>query len=119
MYFTQRKAKKNNQNIWDKQSQRLIANLMIPLVVGGILCLILLNNGFIGLIAPLTLLFYGLGLVNASKYTLTEIRSLGLIEIALGLIGCQFVGFGLILWAVGFGVMHIVYGIVMHLRHGS
>ncbi|MBV6646261.1 MAG: hypothetical protein KI790_12475, partial [Cyclobacteriaceae bacterium] len=92
--LTQRKAKKANQKLWDSQAKRLLINLLIPLVVGGVLCLILLSKGFIGLVAPLTLLFYGLALVNASKYTLSEIRGLGLAEIALGLLGCQFVGYG-------------------------
>jgi hypothetical protein len=60
-----------------------------------------------------------LALINASKYTLSEIRSLGIIEVALGLIGCQFVGYGLILWALGFGILHIIYGIVMHVKYDS
>lgn len=119
VFLTIRKTKKTNQKIWDNQSKRLIAHLLLPLVTGGILCLILLSKGFIGIIAPLTLVFYGLALINASKYTLTEVRSLGLIEVALGLIGCQFIGYGLILWAVGFGILHIVYGIVMHVKYGS
>lgn len=119
LYFTQKKAKKSSQKLWDSQSKRLVINLLIPLAVGGIVCVILLNKGLIGIIAPLTLIFYGLGLVNASKYTLTEIRSLGLIEIALGLIGCQFVGYGLVLWALGFGVLHIIYGIVMYKKYDA
>lgn len=115
--FTQRKAKKQGQKLWDSQSKRVVINMLIPLVSGGLVCLILLNNGFIGLIAPLTLVFYGLALVNASKYTLSDIRSLGILEIALGLIGCQYVGFGLILWVIGFGILHIVYGIVMYVKY--
>ncbi|MFY0601738.1 MAG: hypothetical protein JXR03_18840 [Cyclobacteriaceae bacterium] len=117
--FTYRKAKKNNQKLWDSQARRLVINLMIPLVAGGILCLILLLKGFIGLIAPLTLLFYGLALVNASKYTLSEIRGLGILEIILGLVGCQLIGYGLIFWAIGFGVLHIIYGVLMHVKYGS
>lgn len=119
LFFTHRKARKSNQKLWDSQSKRLVINLLIPLVTGGLVCVILLNNGFIGLIAPLTLIFYGLSLVNASKYTLTEIRSLGIIEIGLGLIGCQFIGSGLILWSLGFGVFHIVYGILMYKKYES
>lgn len=119
LYFTQKKTRKTNQKLWDNQSKRLVVNLLIPLVVGGILCLILISKGFIWPVAPMTLIFYGLGLINASKYTLTEIRSLGLMEVALGLIGCQFAGYGLILWALGFGVLHIIYGILMHVKYGS
>jgi hypothetical protein len=69
--------------------------------------------------APLTLIFYGLALVNASKYTLSEIRSLGIIEIVLGLMGAQFIGYGLLFWGIGFGVMHIVYGMIMHMKYKS
>lgn len=119
VFFTTRKAKKNNQKLWDLQSRRLVLNLFIPLAVGGILCLTLLLKGYIGLVAPLTLIFYGLGLLNASHFTLKEIRSLGLIQIALGLISLHFIGYGLYFWAVGFGVLHIIYGIIMQVKYGS
>jgi len=95
----------------------MLINLFIPLITGGILSLIFLFKGYIGIVAPLTLIFYGLALVNASKYTLTEIRSLGIVEIILGLLAAQFIGYGLIFWALGFGVLHIIYGIVMHLKY--
>lgn len=117
IFFTTKRAKKLKQSLWDNQTKRLLMNLAIPLVTGGVLCIILLFNGFIGLVAPLTLIFYGLALVNASKYTLTEARSLGIIELCLGLIGSYFIGYGLLFWAVGFGVMHIIYGIMMHLKY--
>ncbi|MCB0497394.1 MAG: hypothetical protein KDC79_14730 [Cyclobacteriaceae bacterium] len=119
IFFTTRKAKKNKQKLWDTQTQRLLINLLIPLVAGGLLCLILLFKGFIGLVAPLTLIFFGLALVNASKYTLTEIRSLGIAEIFLGLLATQFIGQGLLFWAIGFGVLNIAYGIIMQMRYGS
>lgn len=119
LYFTQQKAKKEGQAIWDSQAKRLLINLAIPLIAGGLLCLILLQKGFIGLVAPLTLLFYGLALINASKYTLSEVRSLGLVEVALGLIACHFIGYGLLFWVIGFGFLHIIYGIYMHVKYGS
>ena len=119
IFFTTKKARRNKQKLWDRQTRRLLINLSIPLITGGILCLILLFEGYIGLVAPFTLVFYGLALVNASKYTLSEIRSLGLIEILLGLLATHFIGFGLIFWFVGFGILHIIYGIVMQRRYGS
>lgn len=119
IFFTAQKAKKANQKVWNAQAKRLLINLSIPLVTGGLLSLIFLSRGFIGIIAPLTLIFYGLALVNASKYTHEEIRSLGIIEIALGLLSAYFIGFGLLFWAIGFGLLHIVYGIIMHYRYGS
>ena len=117
IFFTSRKAKKNDEKLWDLQTKRLLINLLIPLVTGGILGLMLLIKGYIAIVAPLTLIFYGLALVNASKYTLTEIRSLGLIEIILGLIAFQYIGYGLLFWSFGFGVLHIIYGIAMHIKY--
>jgi len=119
IFFTTRETRKRNQKIWDHQTRRLLINLAIPLFTGGTLCLILLFKGYIGMVAPLTLIFYGLALVNASKYTLNEIRSLGLLEIALGLIASYFIGFGLLFWSIGFGILHIAYGIAMHLKYRS
>lgn len=117
IWFTTRKARKANLPVWDQQAKRLLINLFIPLAAGGILCLILINKGYIGIIAPLTLIFYGLALVNASKFTLSEIRSLGLLEIILGLIASHYIGYGLLFWAVGFGVLHIIYGGWMYIKY--
>lgn len=119
IFFTIIKTRKTGNKLWDFQTKRLLINLSIPLITGGILCLILLFKGYIGLAVPLTLVFYGLALVNASKYSLSELRSLGLIEIFLGLLATYFIGYGLIFWSMGFGVLHIIYGIIMQIRYRS
>ena len=112
-YFTWRKAKQNKIPIWDSTARRLSLNLLIPLVAGGLFVLALYQQNEWSFIAPACLLFYGLALVNASKYTLTDIRYLGYCEIVLGLINTQFTGYGLYFWAAGFGVLHIIYGFAM------
>lgn len=117
--FTVKRAKKIDQKIWNKNTKVLLINLAIPIVTGGVLAVILLSKGYVGIIAPLTLIFYGLALVNGSKYTLSEIRSLGLMEILLGLLATYFIGYGLIFWAVGFGLLNICYGILMYNRYRS
>ena len=118
IFFTSRKAKKAGLKIWDKTAQRLLVNLMLPLAAGGIFCLILIFKWQqISLVAPATLIFYGLALINASKYTLHDIRFLGVSEVILGLIGTYFIGYGLLIWAIGFGVLHIAYGLVMYNKY--
>jgi hypothetical protein len=116
-FFSQRKAKKSGIPFWDHSAWRTLANLMLPLIAGGIFCLAMLYHGAVGLIAPATLIFYGLGLLNASKYTVNDIRYLGLCQVALGLIGTIFVGYGLLFWTIGFGVLHIIYGAVMYFKY--
>ena len=103
--------------IWGTMAKLTLINLFIPLIAGGIFCLVLLYHHIISLVAPATLVFYGMALFNAGKYTLKEIRVLGILEMLLGLIACFFVGYGLIFWAVGFGILHIIYGTVMYTRY--
>jgi hypothetical protein len=114
-FFTNRKAREQGQSLFDAISIRLLLNLAIPIITGGLFCLVLLQQN-ISLVAPATLIFYGLGLVNASKYTVDHIRYLGIAEIALGLVACAFPSKGLYFWAIGFGIFHIVYGAVMYFK---
>ena len=111
--FTWIKSKNDNTPIWGNMARRLMVNVSIPLVVGGLFLFKMMHFGTFGLVAPGCLIFYGLALINASKYTLTEVRYLGYMQIVLGLINLCFVGYGLYFWAAGFGVMHILYGIYM------
>ncbi len=115
--LTIRNSKRKGISVWDKSAKRLLINLAIPLVAGGLFCFVLLYHGIIGLVAPATLIFYGLALINASKYTFNDIRYLGLCEIVLGLLASVFIGYGLLFWAVGFGMLHIVYGAVMYFKY--
>lgn len=115
--LTIRNSKRKGLKIWDNSAKRLVINLAIPLLAGGLFCMVLLYHSIVGLVAPATLIFYGLALVNASKYTFDDIRYLGLCEIVLGLAGSLFIGYGLLFWAIGFGVLHIVYGTVMYFKY--
>lgn len=116
-YFSNRKAKQNGQTLFDHTAIRVLINLAIPLVAGGVFCLALLYHGAIVYIAPAMLLFYGLALINASKYTYDDIRYFGICEIVLGLINAFNLGNGLLYWAFGFGVLHIVYGATMWYKY--
>ena len=110
-------ASKKGVKSWNSTSRQLMIQMAIPLSAGGILMLMLLQNGLIGLLAPLSLIFYGLALYNAGKFTYKEISSLGLIQIVLGLLSVWFIEFSLIIWAAGFGLVHIIYGIFMHFNY--
>ena len=117
IFLTTKKANKNGEKVWDSTSKRLIINFLIPLVTGGAYILIILNQERYGQTAALMLIFYGLALVNASKYSIGDIRYLGYTEIVLGLICAIIPGFGFWLWVLGFGVMHIVYGTLMYFKY--
>ncbi|HMX37762.1 MAG TPA: hypothetical protein PLK54_07665 [Ferruginibacter sp.] len=115
--FTYTRSRKSNVPMWGYTSRRLIINVAIPMIAGGIYLFRQMQFGNYGLIAPGCLIFYGLALVNASKYTLGEVRYLGYCQILLGIVNCWFVGYGLYFWAAGFGVLHIIYGSVMWYKY--
>jgi hypothetical protein len=117
IYFTIQKSKRNHMTIWNSLSKRLLVNLFVPLAAGGIFCIALFYQDHLGLIAPVMLIFYGLSLLNVSKYTFNDVEYLGYCELILGLVALFLPGYGLIFWTLGFGLLHIVYGIVMQKKY--
>jgi hypothetical protein len=117
IFLSIRKANARAIPIWDATAKRLVMNMAVPLLTGAMFCIILLYHGYISLIIPSTILFYGLAMYNASNYTLHDIRSLGLINIGLGLLAAYFVDYALLFWGLGFGVLHIVYGLYIYFKY--
>lgn len=115
--LTTQKAKKNNEKIWDSLTQRLLKSFIIPLVAGGIYIIIILGQQRYGQTGGLMLLFYGLALLNASKYTLGDVKYLGYTQIILGLISAMYPSYGFWFWVLGFGVVHIIYGAIMYFKY--
>ena len=117
IWFTVRKGRKRGLSLWNATSKRLLLSMLVPLVTGGIFCLAMLHYGFIWLVFPATLLFYGLALVSASRFTYPEVFYLGISEITIGCIALFMTGYSLLFWALGFGVLHIIYGLTMYNRY--
>lgn len=117
IYLSGKKAAKRREKFLSPSAIRLAKNMAVPLITGGLLLIILLFKGMIGLLAPFTLIFYGLAMYNAGNITYKEVKSLGLIDMGLGLIGSYYWEYGFLLWILGFGVFHIIYGIYIHYRY--
>lgn len=117
--MARKKAKKNKQSIWNITSKSLLFAVSIPLITGGVLALVLLSQGYYHLIAGILLIFYGLALAAGSIYTFTEVKWLGILEICLGLMAVCLPDHGLMLWGLGFGVLHIIYGFIVYKKYES
>ncbi len=117
LYFTWKKAGGIKEKMWNASSKKLVVNLSIPLLAGGFVVIFLLQNHVFWIIPELMLIFYGLALVNASQNTYRDVFYLGLSELVLGIIALFINGYSLFFWAFGFGVLHIVYGIAMHMKY--
>lgn len=117
LILTANKAKRKGQSIWGKTSKQLLFQMTVPLAAGGLLVIILLTRHYYGITSPAMLIFYGLALIGASNFTFNDVKYLGLTEVLLGLIAACLPGYGLIFWALGFGVLHIVYGTIMYFKY--
>ena len=115
--FAKQKAQKQGLAFWDATAKRAVINLAIPLIAGAAYCFILLYHNQVAFIAPATLIFYGLALLNSSKYTIGDIGYLGVWQLVLGLLASFFIDFGLLFWAFGFGLLHLVYGILIYFKY--
>ncbi|MBO6793808.1 MAG: hypothetical protein JJ895_07855 [Balneolaceae bacterium] len=116
-FLSQRKASKSNEVLWSSPARRLLANVAIPLFSGGLFALIMHFYGYSGFLIPITLIFYGHALVSAGSYTYNDLKVLGVLFIILGLMSVVFIQYSLIIWCLGFGLSHIIYGVFMHIKY--
>ena len=116
-FFCWRKARYNHETLFSSTTRRAASSLLLPLLAGGIFSLVLLYRGDIDTACAATLIFYGLGLVNVSRYTLSEIQYLGIAIVIFGLLALFFTNLSLYLWATGFGLCHIIIGLIMYLKY--
>lgn len=118
LFLSQRKAKKMGQTLkLDPSVRRLLWNFFLPLGVGGLLCLALIQQQHYGLTSSIMLIFYGLAQISASNYTYSNTKYLGYAMLILGLIDCFVTGYAILFWVIGFGLFHIIYGIVFYFKY--
>ncbi len=117
LFFTRQKARRQGVQVWSAASRRLVFSLAVPLATAGVFCAGLVFHRQVWLVCPAMLTFYGLTLLLASRHTYRDLEYLGFCEIALGLTALFLTGYSLLFWAVGFGVLHVVYGTLMWFKY--
>lgn len=117
MALSSAKARAKREPVWNPTSRRMLSAVAVPLLTGGALVLVFISTGYAGLAAPLSLIFYGLALFTASQFTFKDIRYFGFVEIMLGLLSTVFISYSILIWAIGFGALHIGYGLFIHFKY--
>lgn len=115
--FSTRKAKQSGHSAWTPVTRRMLTSLLLPLITGGIFILITLSRVPANVTIASTLIFYGLAVISAGKFTFGEVHWLGVLEVLTGLICLLLPQWSVFIWAAGFGIIHIGYGLFMHLRY--
>lgn len=117
LWLSYLKAKKAGQILWNRAAVRAAVNFAIPMTAGAAFVLIMYDRGYYSLLAASTLVFYGLALINAGNFTFSDIRKLGIWEVLIGLLAALFPANGLFFWALGFGVLHLIYGTILYYKY--
>jgi len=117
IFFSWLKARQLGLPVWDFKTRRILLDISVPLVAGGVFSLVILVHHQLYLLAPLTLMFYGLALWHVGHFTFSEVRYLGILEVLTGLVSLFFLRYGLFFWIFGFGILHIIYGSLMFFRY--
>lgn len=115
--LSSRKAKKSGLHAWTPVTKRMLMSLLLPLAAGGLFILFTVNTVPASVTAASSLIFYGVAMMSAGKFTFGEIHWLGVLEVVTGLACLLMPQYTILIWAVGFGVIHIAYGLFMHLRY--
>ena len=111
------KSQKTGQSFFSRLTYRALWNFSLPMLAGGIVCISILMHEYYDILASVMLLFYGLALVNTSKFTYSSVAWLGYAFICLGVVDCFWEGHSLLFWTIGFGGFHILYGILFYLHY--
>jgi hypothetical protein len=112
-FFTYLKSRKEGVAIWGSTARRLMWNTTLPLLAGGFFIWRLIDLKQYELLTPACLIFYGLALVNGSKFTMGEVKWLGYGEILLGIVNLWVLHEEVLFWSLGFGILHMIYGAAM------
>ncbi|HEY4539305.1 MAG TPA: hypothetical protein VIG94_04750 [Faecalibacter sp.] len=113
VYFIAKKSKRNGESFINSVTKRILIRFLTILGIGGLVCGLLYYHLSFVYVAPSTLLFYGLALLYIERDTIKELKYLAFVEIILGLLAFYFIYNGLLFWTIGFGIVHLFFGVFL------
>lgn len=114
-FMAKQRSKIMKSIFWSAASKHLFAHLIVPLAAGFAVCSILFFRQN-DLVLPLSLLIYGLALFSSSQFTVPSIRNFGLVEMMLSVVCLLFPDYSVVVWTLGFGLLHVIYGAFMQIN---
>lgn len=114
--FTSIRAKSLDEKSWDVKTKNLVQAFFTPILIGLVFVLILYFNNEYNYLLALLLVFYGIGLLNAGFTTNNLVKPLGYIQVTFGLICAIKYDYTFWFFAIGFGIVHLVYGSIVYFK---
>jgi hypothetical protein len=114
------KARKAGQPLWSGPVRKFSLGFAPAIVAGAVLTLELLARGEYGLLPALWLLLYGAGLAAGGAFSVSIVPVMGAAFMTLGAVAVLSPDeWGRWYMIGGFGVLHLVFGVVLMRRYGG
>jgi hypothetical protein len=115
-----RKSRSTRTPVLSRPGRRFLLSYFPPIAVGALLTLVLFQGGLIRALPGMWLLLYGTGVLTGGAFSVRVVPLMGLVFMAAGAVALVApAAWGDWLMAIGFGVLHIVFGAVIARRHGG
>jgi hypothetical protein len=118
-YANARKARRMEVPLWSGAFRKTVWVMAPVLVVGAILTFALWRQGAVALVPGTWLALYGAGVTAGGTLSVRAVRGMGIVLTGLGAVALLQPQWGAPLLAAGFGVMHLVFGLLLLRRHGG
>lgn len=119
LYEMQRKARAHNIALFSGPGVQFWRGLCPPLLAGLLLTIGLVKTGQFQLLPGSWLLLYGTGIITGGVHSIRIVPIMGLIFIGLGTIALLEISWANLLMAAGFGLCHIVFGLIIARKYGG
>jgi hypothetical protein len=114
------KARRAGTTVFSYSGRRFVLSYLPPLVVGALLTLVLVRAGLYSALPGTWLLLYGTGVVTGGAFSVRVVPIMGFCFMALGAMALLAPpSWSEWLLALGFGGLHILFGMIIARRYGG
>lgn len=101
-------------------AKRFFISYFAPMIAGAILTATIAHRGAFDVLPSLWLLLYGTAFVSSGAFSIRVIPVMGLCYMALGVFAAMVrLPVGNIILGAGFGLLHVVFGLIIARRYGG
>ncbi|MGD0695904.1 MAG: hypothetical protein ABSB82_13720 [Terriglobia bacterium] len=119
-WATNRKARAVNIPLFSGPGRKFAISLAPPLLAGALLTVVLYRSGMFGILPAMWLLLYGAGVVTGGAFSVKVVPVMGMCFMLVGAVALfSPAEWGNAFLAVGFGGLHVLFGIVIARRYGG
>ena len=113
------KGRRSGVDFTAPAARRFFASYFAPLAAAAVLTFVFWRGGMFGAMPAMWLLLYGTSFVSSGAFSIRVIPVMGILYMLLGLAAGLLPQAGNMLMGVGFGGLHIIYGVIIARNYGG